>query len=54
MPPITTRLTITVQNVPFWILRIPWSVRAYFRWNFLLNIYSASFSLVIFHRTARL
>ena len=50
----TTRLTTTVQKAPFFVLRTPWSVRAYLRWKFLPNIYSASFSLLIFHCTARL
>ena len=28
MPPMTTRLTITVQKAPFFVFFTPWSVRA--------------------------
>ncbi|CUQ39131.1 Uncharacterised protein [Flavonifractor plautii] len=31
MPPMTTRLTMTVQKAPFLVFFTPWSVRAYFR-----------------------
>ena len=31
MPPMTTRLTMTVQKAPFLVFLTPWSVRAYFR-----------------------
>ena len=42
MPAITTRFAATVQTTPFSVFLTPWSVRAYLRWNALLNIYLSS------------
>lgn len=57
MPTMTTRLTITVQKTPFGVFQALIG-QGVFPLEFLLNIYSASLSLVeppvSFHCTARL
>ena len=52
MPAIIMRLTTTVHAAPFFVLRRPLSVRAYFFFRFSPNIQAPSFLDAIFHVTA--